>query len=287
MTLTVAAPTQVPLARDRRPGRLRALRSPGLAVGLVLVVVLLAAGLFAPLVAPYSPTAQGPDALIGPSAAHLLGTDEFGRDLLSRMLYGLRYDLLASLVAVPIGAAVGIVIGLATGLARWLDTVTQRVFDVLLSFTALIMGVTIAAITGAGVFAILLTVGLVNVPLFGRLTRSSVMSQRQRDYVVAAAVVGNGPVRVLVRHVLPNSLSSLIVQAALSMSTAVFIEGSMSFVGIGVRPPAPSLGSLLQGSTNFLSQNPWYAIGPMIAVVLLVVGFQLIADGLTRSLLRR
>jgi peptide/nickel transport system permease protein len=131
------------------------------------------------------------------------------------------------------------------------------------------------------------TVVLVNVPLFGRLTRSAVRAQRSRDYVVAAEVIGARPGRVLLRHILPNALDALIVQAALSLSMAVFIEGAMSFVGIGIRPPSPSLGALLRSSTNFLSQNPWYALGPIVVVTALVLGFNLIADGLNRGLLRR
>lgn len=285
--MTVAAPTTVTTAALPVRARGPLLRRPGLTIGLVLVILLLSAGLLAPLLAPASPTLQGPDALAGPSAAHLLGTDEYGRDLLSRVLYGLRQDVFAAAVAVPAGALAGIAIGLASGLARWLETAVQRLFDVMLSFTALIAGITVASIIGSGRTAVMLTIALVNIPLFGRLIRTAVMGQRQREYVIAAAVVGASPARVLVRHILPNSLAPLIVQFTLSMSTAVFIEGGMSYVGIGIRPPDPSLGSLLQGSVNFLAQNPWYAIGPMAAVTLLVLGFQLIADGLTASLLRR
>ena len=169
-----------------------------------------------------------------------------------------------------------------------LDTVIQRAFDVMLAFTALVMGVAVSATAiGPGLTAIVVTVVLVNVPLFGRLTRSAVNAQRGRDYVVAAEVIGARPGRVLLRHILPNALDALIVQAALSLSMAVFIEGAMSFVGIGIRPPAPSLGGLLRTSTNFLNQNPWYALGPIIVVTSLVLGFNLIADGLNRGLLRR
>ena len=141
---------------------------------------------------------------------------------------------------------------------------------------------TVAAIIGPGLPAVLVTVALVNVPLFGRLTRSAVMSQLSRDYVTAAQVVGVSPIRVMFRHILPNSLDALIVQAALSLSLAVFLEGAMSFVGIGVRPPEPSLGSLLRASTTFLDESPVYAFAPMVVVTALVLGFNLIADGLTR-----
>ncbi|GHJ41530.1 ABC transporter permease [Streptomyces sp. TS71-3] len=289
--MTTVGEAPAPASPSRAPVRERVrswpLRRPTLSIGVCLVTVLVLAAVLAPLLAPAPPSLQGPDAFAGPSAAHLLGTDEYGRDLFSRVLYGLRQDVVAAVVAVPLGALAGVVIGLAIGLSPWLDTVVQRLFDVMLSFTALVAGVTVAAIIGSGGKAVMLTIALVNVPLFGRLVRTSVVSERQRDYVTAAEVSGSGPVRVLLRHILPNSLDALIVQFALSMSTAVFIEGGMSYVGIGIRPPDPSLGSLLQSSVNFLSRNPWYAIGPMAAVTLLVLGFQLVADGLGARLLRR
>lgn len=271
----------------RRAPLLRALRSPGAIVGIALVVVIFGLGLLAPLIAPYPPNAQGADAFLPPSGAHVFGTDEFGRDLLSRVLFGIRQDLLVGVVAVPIGAVAGTVLGTLSIAARWLDTVLQRVFDVALAFTSLVMGVTVAAIIGPGLPAVLITVTLVNVPLFGRLARNSVRNLRDRDYVVAARIVGVPPIRVLFRHVLPNALDSLIVQAALSLSLAVFIEGAMSFVGIGVRPPDPSLGSLLRASINFLSRSPLYALAPMVVVSALVLAFNLIGDALNKGLLRR
>jgi peptide/nickel transport system permease protein len=206
----------------------------------------------------------------------------------SRVLYGIRQDVLVAGVAVPLGALVGTVLGLLCGLHRTVDSIIQRIFDVMLAFTALVLGVAVSATKiGPGQMAIMVTVALVNVPMFGRLTRSAVQAQRGRDYVVAAEVIGAGRPRVLLRHILPNTLDALIVQAALSLSMAVFIEGAMSFVGIGIRPPEPSLGALLRTSTNFLDQNQWYALGPIIVVTALVLGFNLIADGLNRGLLRR
>ena len=195
--------------------------------------------------------------------------------------------MIVGAVAVPVGAVAGLLLGLASSLAGWLDTIIQRVFDVSLAFTSLVMGVTVAAIIGPGLPAVLVTVAFVNVPLFGRLTRNAVRAQRSRDYATAARVVGVPPVRLLFRHVLPNSIDSLIVQAALSLSLAVFIEGAMSFVGIGVKLPEPSLGSLLRTSINFLGQAPVYAIAPMVVVTALVLGFNLVGDGLNKGLLRR
>lgn len=268
-------------------GLLRGLRFPSTIVALVVVAVTLLLGLLAPVLPLPSPYSQGIDSFLPPSGAHLLGTDEFGRDLFSRMIFGIRQDALVGVVAVPLGAVLGIALGLAGALSRILDVILQRAFDVALSFAGVVMGVTVAAIIGPGITAVLVTVTLVNIPLFGRLTRSAVRSQLARDYVVAARVTGVGPVRVLVRHVLPNAVDALVVQGALSLSIAVFIEGAMSFVGIGVTPPEPSLGSLLRSSTDFLSIAPQYAIGPMVILTALVLSFNVIGDGLNRGLLRR
>lgn len=271
----------------RASGLVRGLRNPEAIVGLAIAFLIFGAGMLAPVLAPYSPYAQTFVAFLPPSPDHLFGTDEFGRDLFSRVLYGIRQNVLVGLVAVPIGAIVGTLLGLVSGISRWLDTVLQRCFDVSLAFTSVVMGVTVAAIVGPGIQAIMITVVLVNIPLFGRLTRSAVKTQRGRDYVTAARVVGVSPARVLFRHILPNALDSLIVQAALSLSLAVFLEGAMSFVGIGVRPPEPSLGSLLRTSTTFLAQAPIYAIAPMVVVTALVLSFNLVGDGLNKGLLKR
>jgi peptide/nickel transport system permease protein len=276
-----------PRTRSRRGALARGLRTPSAIVGITIVVVVFGIGLLAPLIAPYSPYAQSTSAFLAPSSHHLLGTDEFGRDLLSRVIYGIRQDVIVCVVAVPIGAIMGTVLGTVSIVNRWLDTILQRIFDVSLAFTGLVMGITVAAIIGPGLEAVLVTVALVNVPLFGRLARNNVRNQANRDYVTAARVVGVLPLRVLFRHILPNALDSLIVQAALSFSVAVFIEGAMSFVGIGVLPPEPSLGSLLRSSTNFLARSPAYAIAPMVVVTALVLAFNLIGDGLNKGLLKR
>jgi len=287
--MTVAPITVPAAATAPERSRLgRAVRYPETLAGLVLVTLLFAAGILAPWLAPHGVDAQSSQSFAAPSGRHLLGTDEFGRDVFTRVLYGIRQDVVVAALAVPLGTIVGTVLGLLCGLHRVVDSVVQRVFDVMLAFTALVLGVAVSATAiGPGMTAIVVTVVLVNVPLFGRLTRSAVQSQRSRDYVVAAEVIGAGRVRVLARHILPNSLDALIVQAALSLSMAVFIEGAMSFVGVGIRPPSPSLGALLRTGANFLDQNPWYALGPIIVVTALVLGFNLVADGLNRGLLRR
>lgn len=266
----------------------RALRYPETVAGLVIIGVLCLLGVLAPWMAPYGMNDQSSDSFAGLSWAHLLGTDEFGRDLFTRVLYGVRQDVILALLAVPLGAVLGTLLGLLCGLHRFMDLLLQRSFDVLLAFTALVLGVAVSATAiGPGMTAIVVTVVLVNVPLFGRLTRTAVLGQRSRDYVVAAEVVGASRKRVLLRHILPNSLDALIVQAALSLSMSVFIEGAMSFVGIGIAPPAASLGALLRTGVTFIHQSPWYVLGPVVVVTALVLGFNLIADGLNRGLLRR
>lgn len=286
-TDTVALATQPAGLRARRHSLLRGLRSSESVVGLVIIGVTVLLGVLAPVLTPHSPFQQTPDAFLPPSSAHLLGTDEFGRDLLARVLFGIRQDLIVGAIAVPIGAVVGTVLGALSTTSKLIDAVVQRAFDVSLAFTGLVMGVTVAAIIGPGMPAILVTVALVNIPLFGRLSRNAIRALQTREYVVAARIVGAGPLRVLFRHILPNALDSLIVQAALSLSMAVFIEGAMSFVGIGIRPPDASLGALLRTSITFLDRAPVYAIAPMIVVTAMVLAFNLIGDGLNKGLLKR
>ncbi|MEV6498825.1 ABC transporter permease [Streptomyces prunicolor] len=273
--------------RVRLAANSRALKAPSARWGLALVVLLVLLGIAAPLLTPYSPLAQGPDALLGPGLQHPLGTDEFGRDLLTRTLYGIRLDLLVAATAVPLGALAGVALGVLCALHPLVDVVLQRAFDVMLAFTALILGVTLAAVLGPGTAAVFWTVAGINVPLFGRITRDAVRLEMDREYVLAARALGAGRLRILVGDILPNILDALIVQAALSLSTAVFVEGAMSFVGIGVTPPTPSLGALLRSGASFLDQNPAYALGPVTVVVGLVIGFNLLADGLNKGLLKR
>lgn len=273
--------------QTRANGLLRGLRRPDTVVGVILVGIIFGAGLLAPLIAPRSPYLQGDAAFLAPGGDHLFGTDEFGRDILSRVLFGIRQDVFVCSIAVPLGAVVGTLLGLISATRPWLDAVVQRSFDVMLAFTSVVLGVTVSAIIGPGLEAVLVTVMIVNIPLFGRLSRNAVKVQQGRDYVVAARVVGASPMRALYRHILRNVLDPLFVQAALSLSLAVFLEGAMSFVGIGVRLPEPSLGSLLRTSTNYLSQAPTYPIAPVVVISALVLGFNLISDGLNKGLLRR
>ncbi len=267
-----------------RPRRLRwgALgRGKGLA-GVVMVGIVVLLGLLAPLLAPYGPTEQIPGAnLVGPSAAHWLGTDEVNRDILSRLLHGIRIDLVVVFVAVPVGAVLGTAIGLLSTLHPWADVVAQRTLDVLLAFPVLILGITVTALLGPGVRTIAVVIVLAELPIFGRLSRTSLLKVRALPYVESARVMGAGELWLLRRHVLPNSLEPLTVQLAVSMSIAVFIEGAMSFLGLGVRPPDPSLGSLIKDGIRNVWDAPFFVVGPLVVVSMLVLGFLLIAQAVS------
>lgn len=268
---------EVPLV-GRRPSGLR--HGRGL-VGLVLVGLVALAGLLAPLLAPYPPLEQIPGAnLLPPGAGHWLGTDEVNRDVLSRVLHGIRINLLVIVVAVPVGAAIGSLLGLVSSQAVIADVAAQRLFDLLLAFPVLILGITFAAVVGPGTTTVILVIAISEIPIFGRMLRSGVLRVRELPYVEAATVIGAGRWWVLRRHILPNSAEPLVVQLAVSMSIAVFVESAMSFIGIGVRPPAPSLGSIIADSVANLDANPAMALGPLAVVTTLVLGFLLVAQGL-------
>ncbi|XHM96186.1 ABC transporter permease [Peterkaempfera sp. SMS 1(5)a] len=269
-----------------RHAYLDGLLTPRGTIGLLLVGTVLLAGLLAPLLTGADPLAQGADALAGPGGAHLLGTDDLGRDLLSRILHGIRADLLIALAAVPLGAAAGCALALAATSSRAADVVVQRAFDLVLAFPGLILALAVTALTGAGTTPVVIVIALAEIPGFGRLLRSGILVHREREYAVAARVGGASRLRVLVRHVLPNAADPLLVQLAVSLSLAVFIEGAMSFLGIGVRPPEPSLGSILSEAMPYLQQDPGFAAAPLVVVTALVLGLTFIAESLNRGIRR-
>jgi len=253
-------------------------------LGVVLVAVVVAAGLLAPLLAPYSPTQQIPGAnLVDPSGDHWLGTDEVNRDLFSRLLYGIRVDLIVVFVAVPLGALVGIAVGVATTMNGLADTLAQRLFDLLLAFPVLILGIGVTAVMGPGVSTIVVVISLAEIPVFGRLVRTSLLTIRALPYVESSRVMGAGAWWLMRRHMLPNALEPLIIQLGISMSIAVFIEGALSFLGLGIRPPAPSLGSLIRDGIRNVWQSPTFVIGPLVVVTMLVLGFLLISQALAQG----
>lgn len=277
---------RAPGKTSRHPYR-AALSTARARTGLVLVGAVVLAGLLAPLLAGHGPTDQSALSLAGVGTpGHPLGTDDLGRDLLSRVLYGIRADLGIIAIAVPVGAALGCLFALAAAAHPVLDTVVQRIFDLILAFPGLILALAVTAILGPGRLPVVLVIALAEIPAFGRLLRGGILVQREREYVTAARVGSSSGPRVLVRHILPNAADPLIVQIAVSLTVAVFIEGAMSFLGVGVRPPEPTLGSVLSQSMPYLAQAPHFAAGPLITVTALVLGLSLIAEALNREVRR-
>lgn len=269
------------------PGRstwLRALtRGRGL-VGSLLVTAVVALGVFAPWLTAFGPLEQIRGAnLLPASGAHWLGTDDLSRDVFTRVAHGVRIDLAIVFICVPLGAALGVLIGLVSAWWDWLDVITQRAFDLILAFPALILAVLVAGIYGPGIAVVAVVIVSVELPIFGRLARGSVRELRTRPYVEAARVAGAGPWWLLRRHILPNAAEPLLVQLAVSMSVAVFIEGALSFLGLGVRPPAPSLGSMISQGIGLMYHAPLVAIGPLVVVVALVLGLLLVAQSLSEA----
>ncbi|MGW3560836.1 ABC transporter permease [Streptomyces sp. NPDC000963] len=283
-TLTKAAP---PLARRPRHPYRAALATARGRTGLVLVGLVVLAGLLAPLLAGHGPTDQSGLTLAGPGTpGHPLGTDDLGRDLLSRLLHGIRADLGIIAIAVPLGALLGCVFALAAAAHPIADTVVQRAFDLILAFPGLILALAITAILGPGRLPVIIVIALAEIPVFGRLLRTGILVQRGREYVTAARVGGSSGGRILTRHVLPNAADPLVVQIAVSLTVAVFIEGAMSFLGVGVRPPEPTLGAVLSQSMPYLAQAPHFAAGPLVTVTALVLGLSLTAEALNREIRR-
>jgi peptide/nickel transport system permease protein len=286
MTATTTTVTKRPAGARARSPYLDGLLSPRGITGLTLVGVIALAGLLAPLLTDFGPTAQSDDALLGPGGEHLLGTDEVGRDLLSRVLYGIRTDLSIILIAVPVAALAGTLLALLSTASRAADVVIQRLFDVVLAFPGLILALAITAIMGPGYVPVVIVIALAEAPSFGRVLRGGILVQREREYAIAARASGASASRVLLRHVLPNAIDPIVVQLAVSLPIAVFIEGAMSFLGVGVRPPEPTLGSVLSQAMPYLSDHPYLAAAPLIAVTGLVLGFTLVAEALNRGIRR-
>jgi peptide/nickel transport system permease protein len=242
--------------------------------------------LLAPLIAPYDPAQQGWTAIRKPpSAQHWLGTDESGRDLLSRVIYGARASLLAGVVSISIALTFGVPVGLLAGYGgRWIDALIGRITDAMLAVPFLILAIALAAFLGPSLQNAMIAIGVTATPIFVRLTRGQVMAVKVEDYVEAARAVGNPPVRIALRHILPNILPALIVQATISIATAIIAEASLSFLGLGQQPPAPSWGSMLNTAQRFLTNAPWMAVWPGLAIFLAVLSFNILGDGLRDAL---
>ncbi len=251
-------------------------------VGFVIVLLLVVVGIFGRMLAPYDPLGMDFGALFAsPSWAHPFGTDEFGRDIFSRVLYGARISLQVAFIAVGISGTAGVLLGLLAGyLGGWIDELVMRFMDVLFAFPAVLLAITIMAILGRGVGNAMVAIAIVYVPIFARVTRGAVISVRGREFVTAARALGKGQIGIMLRHVLPNALGPIIVQTSLSLAFAILAEAALSFFGLGTQPPDPSWGRMLSEGRSFLRQAPWMGIFPGIAIMISVMGFNFLGDGL-------
>jgi peptide/nickel transport system permease protein len=264
----------------------RLFKRRGAVVGLVIIVTFILLAVFAPFVAPYDPTAQSWSAVRkAPSMAHWFGTDELGRDVLARVIYGAQASLLAGVISVAIALTVGVPLGLIAGyMGGFIDALLSRMTDAMLACPFLILAIALAAFLGPSLGNAMIAIGVTATPIFVRLTRGQVMTVKVEDYVEAARAIGNPRWRIALVHILPNILPALLIQATLSIATAIIAEASLSFLGLGQQPPAPSWGSMLNSAQRFLVQAPWMAVWPGLAIFLTVLSFNLVGDGLRDAL---
>jgi peptide/nickel transport system permease protein len=269
----------------------RLIRNPGAIVGLVLVALFVFTAIFAPLIAPYGPREQNLSLLEegccpGPSADHLFGVDDLGRDQFSRVVYGARYSLLIGVVAVSVGVSIGLLLGAVSGYyGGRTDSAIMRLMDIMLSVPGLLMAIAIAAALGAGLFSVMIAIGVINIPIFARLLRGSVLGQKGADFVLAARAVGVPRRTILVSHILPNAISPIIVAATLALATAIIEAAGLGFLGLGPQDPStPEWGTMLTNSVRYLQTAPHLALIPGAAIVVAVLGFNLIGDGLREAL---
>ncbi|CAN5773027.1 ABC transporter permease [soil metagenome] len=283
MATSTAAPAPRVARHDPRLDLVRKALRHGLVLlggGIVLLLGLVA--LFGAALAPYDPLAMDFTARFAPpSLAHPFGTDDFGRDLFSRVLYGASVSFRVAIIAVGISGTLGVTLGVAAGYLRgWVDEVVMRTMDVLFAFPAVLLAITVMAILGRGVENAMIAIAIVYMPIFARVTRGAVIAVRDREFVTAARALGQGHLRIMAVHVLPNSLGPIIVQTSLSLAFAILAEAALSFFGLGTQPPDPSWGRMLAEGRSFLHQAPWMGIFPGLAIMVSVLGFNLLGDGL-------
>jgi len=282
-TATAVAPAN---AKPWRRAVRRLVKRRGAMVGAVVVLFFVLVAVAAPLIAPYEPVATSWSAVRKPpSLEHWFGTDEIGRDVLSRVIFGARASLLAGVVSVCISLACGVPIGLVSGyVGGFLDGLLMRITDALLACPFLILAIALAAFLGPSLTNAMIAIGISAMPAFIRLTRAQVLNAKVEDYVEAARAVGNPHRRIVLRHILPNIVAPIMVQATLAIAAAIIAEASLSFLGLGQQPPAPSWGSMLNTAKNFLDQAPWMAMWPGAAIFSVVLAFNLFGDGLRDAL---
>jgi peptide/nickel transport system permease protein len=264
----------------------RLLKRKGAVVGLVVIVLFILLALSAPLISPYDPIATSWSLVRKPpSALHWFGTDDLGRDILVRTIYGARASLMAGAISVGIALGVGVPLGLLSGYrGGFIDALISRITDAMLACPFLILAIALSAFLGPSLGNAMIAIGITTTPIFIRLTRGLVMNVKVEDYVEAARAMGNPRWRIALFHILPNIMPALLVQATLSIAAAIIAEAALSFLGLGQQPPAPSWGSMLNAAQRFLTNAPWMAIWPGLAIFLVVLSFNLVGDGLRDAL---
>jgi len=266
----------------------RLLKHPVGRIGAIIILILVIMAAFGPLLSPYDPNAIDFDNRFSPpTLAHPFGTDDFGRDTISRVLYGARISLMVGVIAVSIAGTLGASLGLIAGYytsRRWVDEAIMRAMDILFAFPAILLAIAILAALGKGIANAMIAIGLVYTPIFARIARGAVLSVRSEEYVMAAQALGTRNSAILLRHILPNSLAPLIVETSLSLAFAILAEAALSFFGLGTQPPDPSWGRMLSEGRAYFQQSIWMALFPGLAIMFSVMGFNFLGDGLRDAL---
>ncbi|HEY3368771.1 MAG TPA: ABC transporter permease [Symbiobacteriaceae bacterium] len=257
----------------------RLLRSPAGAAGLILTLLVLLGGLLAPLLAPHPYAAMSSQVMAAPSGAAWFGTDQFGRDVLSRTIYGVRISLEVAAASAGAAALVGTLLGVTAGyFGGWWDALVMRLMGILMAFPSLLLAIGIMTMLGTSLVNVVVAIGLVYLPVFARVARAPVLALKEEDMITAALALGASNPRILWKYVLPNMISPVVVQASLAISNAVLTEAALSYLGLGVRPPMPSLGALIQEGQSMMMVAPWMAIFPGLVIMLMVFAFNLLGD---------
>lgn len=255
-------------------------------VALVVLTLLLLCAIVPDLLAPYDPLAiEMRDRLQSPSVTHPFGTDDFGRDILSRIIYGARISLQVGIVAVGIAAVVGISTGLLAGYGGgWLDTILMRLMDIIFAFPAILLAISIMALLGPSTVNVMIAIGIVYIPIFARIVRGATLAIKELDYVEAARASGTKPSQILWRHIFPGTLGAITVQTTLSLAYAILAEAALSFLGLGTQPPDPSWGSMLSFGRDWVREAPWFSFFPGLMIFVTVLSLNLVGDGLNDAL---